>query len=139
MVKNLGNGMAHLAHDLLQRATRFRGVRAVGTFLVGRFADAADGGQGAVQQSDYLAQGDLVGWLDQDIAAADPAATGQKAGMLQLQENLLQKFHRNMLPFGDVLPLEAAFPIVPGEFNEGTEGVLAFFGKFHEFKQSLLS
>ena len=118
MVENVCDGIPHLTHGLLERARGFGGVGAVRAFLVGGFADAADRGQGAIQNTDDLAKRDFFRRFDKGIAAPDSSTTGQQAGAFQGEQDLFEKFDRDVLPFCNFMTLEHASAVRLAEFEQ---------------------
>ncbi len=139
MVEHIGNRITHLSHRLLEGAGGFGGIGAIRAFLIGRLADAADRGQGAVQNADDLPKRDVLRGFSQGIPAPDPAAAGQQSGTLEGQEDLFEKFHRDMLAFGDFMPLQHPAAIGGTEFQEGAKPIFAFLREPHrELSSDLL-
>src|SRR5262249_19770132 len=117
-------------HDVLQRAMRFCRVRTIHAFLVGGLADASDRRQGPVEGADDVSEGDLRRRLEEGIAALGSSSALDQARMLQTQEDVLEKDHRNVLAISDLLP-RGRTAVVPGELDQRPEAVFAFLRELH--------
>ena len=126
IIQDVGDGVANRSHDVLDRATGMISVRAVAAFLVGSFADTADGSQWSVKDSDDLSQGNLVRWFDQAVAALDASPAGEETGPLECQEDLLKKFDRDVLTCRNVLSLQGCHAVRHGEFEERAKSIFTF-------------
>lgn len=131
MVENVGNGIPDFTHGLLERARGFGCVGTVRALLVGGLADAADRGEGSIQDTDDLAKRDFFRRFDKGIAAPDSSPTGQQAGAFQREENLFQEFHRDILPFCNFMALEDTPAIGLAQFEQCPEAIFAFLGELH--------
>jgi len=118
MVENVCDGIPHLTHGLLERARRFGRVGTVRALLVGGLADAADWGEGSIQDTDDLAKRDFFRRFDEGIAAPDSSPTGQQAGAFQGEQDLFEKFDRDILPFCNFMTLEHASAVRLAEFEQ---------------------
>ena len=105
VVQDPGDGITDRTHHVLYRTLRVFGIGAVSTFLIGRLTHTSDGSERAIQNADHLAEGDLSRRLDQCVAALHPSTTREEAGSFQCQEDLFEKFDRDMLAGRDLLPL----------------------------------
>ena len=119
MVKDPGDGVTYGSHHVLYRTSCLVGIGAVAAFLVRRFADATDRGQGAVENPDDLAQGNVFGRLDEGVAAFHAAPARQKAGTLEGEKNLFQEFHRDVLSLRDIVALQRGLSVGECQFQEG--------------------
>src|SRR5688572_8153444 len=98
VVQDVRDGVAHAEHRVLDRTALLLGIGAVAAFLIGGLADAADRRQWTVQNSDHLAEGDVLGWFDEAVAAGDPASAAQETRVLEREQDLLEKLDRDLLP-----------------------------------------
>ena len=105
VVKDAGNGIPHRTHHMLYRTLGVFGIRAVSAFLIGGLAHTSDGSEGAIQNANHLAKGDLSRRLDECVAAFHPSTTGEEAGSFERQEDLFKKFDWNMLSCRDLVAL----------------------------------
>ena len=106
MIENIGNGIAHFTHGLLQRTGGRGGIGTVRALLIRGFADTTDGSQGPVQDTDHLTERDVFRGFDQRIASPDSSATGQEAGAFQGEQDLFEELDRNILSIGDLMALK---------------------------------
>lgn len=102
------------------------GVRAVAAFLVSGFADATDGSQWAIEDSDDLPQCNFFRRFDQAVASLDPSTAGEEAGSFERKENLFQEFDRDVLACRNVLPLQGRHSVRHGEFEERAKSIFTF-------------
>lgn len=92
---------------------------------------AGDGLEGAVHELDDLFQRDLGGVFLQLVAAADAALAAQEAAVAQGEEDLLEKFERDVLLAGEVLDGEVRASRSARHGEQGAQGVFGFFGELH--------
>jgi glycolate oxidase iron-sulfur subunit len=97
-------------------------------------ANAADRRQRSVNMAYDLGEGDPVRWFAQPISAFSPAATLDKAGGLQIIENLLEEPFWDVLALGDRLDSEDGMVRIEPEDDQGTEGILTTDRKSHGAK-----
>jgi hypothetical protein len=74
---------------------------AIGTSTIGNPAEAWQLRNRSVDQAQDTAECDLVGRHQKTVAAKAASATCDDAVMLKIEENLLKKFARDALAFGD--------------------------------------
>ena len=130
VVKDVGNGISHRTHDMLYRTLGVFGIGAISAFLIGCLAHTSDGSEGAIQNANHLAEGDLSRRLDERVAALHPSTTGEEAGPFERQEDLFKKFDRDMLAGRDLVPLECHLAMHKRQLKQGTKSVLTFFDSF---------
>ena len=130
-VEDVGHRIADIEHDHAQAAGGFVGAGALFVFAL---ADATDGGEGAVDEADDLAEGDAVHRLAQEIPAVLAALGADEAGLAQLHENLVEEAFGEILPGHDFLRAEHGVPEFGGdaEVDKCAEGVFSSLGYFHE-------
>ena len=127
VVQDTDDGITHRTHHVLHWTLRVLGIGAVSAFLIGRLAHTSDGGKGAIQNANDLAESYLSRGLNECIATLRSSATREKPGSFQCQEDLFKKFNRDMLASRDVMALERHFSIHEGKLKQCTKPVLAFF------------
>src|SRR5206468_6363291 len=106
VVQDVRDGVAHAEHRVLDRTALLLGIGTVAAFLIGGLADAADRREWAVQNSDHLADSDVLGRLDDAVSAGEPASAAQETRVLERQQHLLEKLDRDLMPLGDFMTLE---------------------------------
>src|SRR5881409_1122521 len=74
VVQDVRDGVAHAEHRVLDRTALLLRIGTVAAFLIGGLADTADRREGAVQNSDHLAESDVLGRLDE----AEPPVTPRR-------------------------------------------------------------
>ena len=131
VVQDIGNRITDRTHHVLHRTLGVFGIGTVPALLIGRLAHTSDGSEGAVQNANHLAEGNLSRRLNQCVAALHPSTTREETSSFQCQEDLFEKFDWDMLAGCDLVPLECSLAMRKGELKQGTESVLAFFGKLH--------
>src|SRR5436309_4126323 len=127
-VENLDDGSADIEHEHAQAAVVLVGTS---TTRVGRLADAWDGSEWSVNQSDDEAELDAVHGAGQRIAAVFSALAHDKAVGFQLREDLFEKLDRKFLFRGQFTNLEKG-PSQFGrdaEINESAQCIFATFRK----------
>src|SRR5439155_4411631 len=115
---------------MLQRAVGFFRVGTVHAFLISSLANAPDRSQGPIEDPDDVSKRDLRWQFDEGITSLDAPGAGHKARMLETQQNLLEKDHRNVLALSDLLPRDR-MTIVLGQLDQRAEPVFAFLREFH--------
>src|SRR5207248_2068445 len=129
-VENLDDGSADIEHEHAQAAVVLVGTS---TTRVGRLADAWDGSEWSVNQSDDGAELDAVHGAGKRITPIFSALAHDKPVRFQLGEDLLEKLDREFLFRGQFADLEDG-PSQLGsdaEVNEGAQCIFATFGKLH--------
>ena len=127
VIQDTGNGITHRTHHMLYWTLRVLGIGAVSAFLIGRLAHASDGGEGAIQNANDLAESNFSRGLNECIATLHSSATREKPGSFQCQEDLFEKFNRDMLASRDVMALERHRAMREGKLKQCTKSVLTFF------------
>src|SRR5438552_14726295 len=89
---------------MLQRAVGFFRVGTVHAFLISSLAHAPDRSQRPIEDADDVSERDLRWRLDEGITSLGTPGAGHHARVLETQENLLEKDHRNVLALCDLLP-----------------------------------
>ena len=124
---------------MLHGALRLIRVGTIAAFLVGRFTDAADWSERAVENADDLAKRDILRLLDKTVPSLDPSAAGEQTGSFERKENLLQELNGDMLTSSNVVTLQGGCSVNRSEFEEGSESVFTFPGEFHMKQRRLRS
>jgi len=109
------------------------GLVRAGAGLVGRLRDAADRGEGAVDQPHHLADEDLAGRLCEAVAAEFSPLARHDPRLLERLQDLLQELDRQLLAFRQFRDLHELAPHLRGdpEVDERAQRVLPFFGQLH--------
>ena len=126
VIQYSGNGITHSAHHMLDRTLGLIRVRTIAALLVGRFADAADWCERAVENAYNLTKCNVSRLLDKSVSSFHPSTAGEKPGSFEGEKNLLQEFNRNVLTSRDVMTLQSIRSMNPREFKKGPEPVFAF-------------
>ena len=115
---------------MLQRAVGLRRVGTVQAFLISSLAHAPDRSQRPIEDPDDVSERDLRWRLDQGVTPLDAPGAGHQARVLETQQNLLEKDHRNVLALSDLLPCDRT-AVVLGQLDQRPEPVFAFLREFH--------
>ena len=132
VVKDVSYGIPHRTHHMLHRTLGVFGIGAVSAFLIGCLAHTSDRSEGAIQNANHLAKGDLSRSLNERIAAPHPSTTGEEAGPFERQEDLFKKFDWDMLSCRDLVALQRRLAMHKGQLEQGAKSVLTFFRKLHK-------
>ena len=127
VVQDPGDGITDRTHHVLYRTLRVFGIGAVSTFLIGGLTHASDGGEGAIQNTNHLTEGNLSRGLNECIATLRSSATREKPCSFQCQEDLFKKFNRNMLASRDLMALECRLAMHEGKLKQMHEVRTRFF------------
>src|SRR5690606_29284052 len=129
-VEDAGDGVAHVEHEHAQAAVDLVGTAAL---FVGGLADAADGRARAVDQTNDVADGDVVGRTRKPVAAVFAALAGDETGGVELLHDLLQELGGDELLVGQLGDLHEIATNVGGdaEVDQRAQSVFTFFGELH--------
>lgn len=129
-VQDVGHGIAHVDHQHAQSAVRFIGT---GAGFILRLTGATDGRQLAVDQTNHVPHADGVHGPGQARAAVLAAQALHITRCLELKQNGLKEFERQMLLLGQTGDGDHAFVIPRGhaETDQGSQGVFTAFGQLH--------
>ncbi len=116
MIEDAGDSITNRSHHLLHGTPGFIGVGTVVAFLVSGLTDAADWSERPIQRPNDLSECDLPRVLNKCVSPFDPASAGDKPRSFEREQDLLQKFDRDMLTRHDVLSLKRACSMSQREF-----------------------
>ena len=77
-----------------------------------------------------LGERDLLGRLGEPVAAAGAAPGPHQAGVLQLEQDVLEELERDVLRLGELLALDGLVA-GGGHLDRGAHGVIGFGGDPH--------
>jgi hypothetical protein len=103
------------------------GVAAVGDRLRRRRLDVGDR---ALDGANHVGDGDVVGGARKPVAALGAPPGAHDAGVLQLEQDVLEELERDVLRLGETLALDRAF-IGGGELGRRADGVVGLGGDAH--------
>ena len=125
--ENFFDGVLNILPKLAEAA-----VFAFGAFRAEAFAGmgAARFGEGAVDDPEDFADGNLVGVARQGVAAVDAASAFENAAVLEFEQNLLEILEGNVMALGNILDGDD-LGILTSEMKNSLSGVFAFCGHAH--------
>ncbi len=86
----------------------------------------------AVDGTQDIAHGDFSGWAGEEIAAVFTAEAADDLVGFEFEEDLDEVVGGNGLLLGEFFDAaDASGAVVAGEFEDGADGVIAFYGEFH--------
>ena len=129
-IEDCADRISNVEHQYPEPAVNFIRARAAS---VGRLANAANGRQRSVDQTNDFAKFDLTHRPAKGVAAEFSASAYYISARLELREDLLKKFDRQFFFRGQLAYLQhwPAKLSSDAEINKGSERVFAAFGKFH--------
>ncbi len=127
VVEDRGSLVANHSHDLADGADRF--LETVGAALIGGLADARHQRQRPLDQPDDLAEADRRGRSRQPITAHLPPVAGHQPTVLELQQDDLEEFARQLLVRGDRAHRHRRDARGAGQEDQGTKGVTRTLGQ----------
>jgi hypothetical protein len=99
-IEDFPRGISHFGEDAPDFASRL-GVT-IGATPIGNPAQAWEGSDRPVNDSEDPPEGDLIRRHEQSVAAEPTPATGHNTVVLQVQKDLFQEFSRDALPIRDL-------------------------------------
>src|ERR1043165_2338712 len=118
---------------MLHRTLGVIGIGAVLAFLIGRLAHASDGSEGAIQNTNDLAEGNFLRRFNQCVATLHSSTARKEAGAFQSQQDLFKKFDRDMLACRNLVALQSHLAILKSELEQCAKSVLAFLRELHDW------
>src|SRR3954452_5841465 len=90
--------------------------------------------EGSLDGADHAGERDLLRRLSEPVAAAGAAASTHEAGVLQLEQDVLEELKRDVLRLRELLALDG---LVAGgsHFDGGTDGVVGFCADPHMLRR----
>lgn len=132
-----GGGVEPVLHDGLeveQGATETAatdGAAFAGAGLGAGIFAAGDGLEGAVDEFDDLAEGDVGGGSLHLVAAADAAFAAEDAAVFEGEEDLFEELKGDVLLGGEIVNGESATGGLTTHGGEGAEGIFGLLREFH--------
>jgi hypothetical protein len=99
-IEDVPCGIGHFGEDAPDLASGLGG--AIGTTPISDPAQAGQGSDWPVNDSEDSPEGDLIGGHQQPVAAEPAPAAGHNPVVLQVEEDLFEEFARDSLPVGDL-------------------------------------
>src|SRR4029079_16650144 len=107
------------------------GIGAVLAFLIGRLAHASDGSEGAIQNTNDLAEGNFFRRFNQRVASLHSSTARKEAGSFQGRQDLFKKFDRDMLACCNLVALQCHLAVNEGELEQCAKSVLTLLRELH--------
>lgn len=127
-VVDFGHGLLRFFPEGQENAVAIEGA----FILIGSAAGHAfDGGDGALDEADDIAGGELAGVADEIISAHIAALGCHEPCLLELTQDNFKESRGDGLDLGDFGDTDGPLVIADGEFKDGAEGILAFLGDHH--------
>jgi len=126
VIQNAGDGFAHIQHHLAHFT--FVLIAIVAGAIVG-LAGAGDRRKRAIERTDDVADGDLVGRAGEAEAAALAFAAQNETGIAKLGENIVEKLARYMVLFGDLAGGNQLSIGNARQMYHGFQAIFALFGQ----------
>src|SRR5919204_1402010 len=109
-----------------------------GAWVVGRLGRRVlDVGQRALDGPDHVRQGDLLGGGPPPIAAAGAALRPHPAGVLELEQDVLEELQRDALRLRQLLALHRLLVRGCGELERGAHGIVRFGRDPHRGRRTI--
>ena len=99
--------------------------------MIGGDADAGTERQGAIGHADDVGEADFLRRPAERIASRPAAMAPHDAALFQFQQNLFEKFYRNISPFRQILDLMNRLVLILGDEQQGSERIFRSPGNPH--------
>lgn len=132
-----GGGIEPDLHDGLEveegasEAAATDGTAFAGAGLGAGVFAAGDGLEGAVDEFDDLAEGDVGGGSLHLVAAADAAFAAEDTAVFKGEKDLFEELEGDVLFGGEIVDGEGATSGFTAHGGEGAEGIFGLLGEFH--------
>jgi len=97
-----GSPQSHRAPPAAPCGWRRFFVEAIVAFVIGGRADAGGEGERSVDRADHFGKGDVFWSLPEEVAAGSSSQTADNAALLEIEQNLFEKFPRHARPGSDI-------------------------------------
>ena len=132
-----GGGIEPVLHDGLEveqgasEAAATDGTALAGAGLGAGVFATGDGLEGAVDEFDDLAEGDVGGGSLHLVAAADAAFAAEDTAVFKGEKDLFEELEGDVLFGGEIVNGEGATGGFTAHGGEGAEGIFGLLGEFH--------